>query len=96
MKENLSEKKENRLCHKELCIKERRALFIDGIMNIEGFDNTYVVLEISDGKITVEGENLKIRELSKEEGKIEIEGNVTGVFYSEKSSFKSGFFRRRK
>ncbi len=77
--------------HTNLNVKERNSLTLNGVCNVIGFDEGYVTLATSDGKIIIEGEGLKIESLSKDGGVINISGKIRGVFYSEKRTLKSPF-----
>lgn len=74
---------ENCLKHTNLIIKEKKDLFIDGVENVEGFDENYVTLSTVAGKINVEGEDLKIEGLSSDKGEIHVSGKIMGVYYSQ-------------
>ena len=74
---------ESGLKHTNLIIKEKKDLYIDGVENVEGFDESYVTLSTVAGKINVEGEDLKIEGLSSEKGEIHISGRIQGVYYSQ-------------
>ena len=77
-----------------IVLKLGKSFSMDSVSNIRGFDSAYIVLETEFGKITVEGEDLKIEDLSKESGNILVSGNVSGVFCSEGNENKKGFFKR--
>ena len=68
--------------HTSIVIENRKKLVINGVINIEGFDDGEVTLIINEGKINVEGGELKIESLTKESGEIIITGDINGVFYS--------------
>ena len=68
--------------HTSVVIDNRKSLIINGVINIEGFDDGEVTLIINEGKINVEGSKLKIESLTKESGEIIITGDISGVFYS--------------
>ena len=70
--------------HTNLSIKERNRLTINGVSNIESFDDGYITLEIDDKRVFVEGAGLKIESLSQEDGEIKITGRIDGVFYGDK------------
>lgn len=53
---------------------------MDGVKDIRGFDEGYVSLETTSGRITVEGSELKIESLVKDSGSIYITGAVSGVY----------------
>ena len=78
--------------HTSLNVRERNRLTLNGVSNIESFDDGYITLEIGEGRISVEGEGLKIESLCREGGEIQITGKINGVFYSDKKKL-SGKFR---
>ena len=65
-----------------------------GVKDIRAFDEGYISLDTSSGKITVEGKDLKIESLSKDDGHIYVRGEVSGVFCDEETSEKRGIFKR--
>lgn len=66
---------------------------MEGVNDIRGFDEGYVSLDTVSGRISVEGNDLKIESLTKEGGMIYISGNVSGVFISSDEK-KKGFLGR--
>ncbi len=83
---------EEKSIKQRLALVDRKYLDIDGVDGIIGFDENYITVLTSAGKINVEGRNLKIDDLSKENGKIHITGEVLGIYYSDETK-KSGFSR---
>ena len=77
--------------HKNLNVRERNNLSLDGVCNIVGFDETLVSLATSEGKIIIEGENLKIESLTRELGEIDISGKIISITYSDNLFGKSRF-----
>ena len=78
----------------EIClIKEWKSLSLSGVTNIIGFDESNIALDTDKGKIYVEGNELKINQLS-EIGEILIHGNIRGVFVAENSIAKKGIFSK--
>lgn len=73
---------------KQTVILENRArLIIDGVINVESFNDDYLEISTRLGEISVEGSNLKIEELRQDNGKINITGDISGIFYKgEKTS----------
>ena len=63
------------LQHK-LVLVDRESMTVEGVMNVESFDDEEIVLETNAGVLTVLGHDLHIRQLSLEEGVIEIDGYV--------------------
>lgn len=77
--------------HTSLSVKERNKLTLNGVSNIESFDDGYITLEIGEGRISVEGDGLKIESLSREGGEIQITGKINGVFYNDKKKISGKF-----
>jgi sporulation protein YabP len=67
--------------HSFVNVKERRSVTLDGIINVEKFDDCGVSLISECGRIEIEGEGLKIVSLEKNGGIIEICGKIDGFFY---------------
>ena len=65
-----------------------------GVKDIRGFEDGFISLDTSSGKINVEGNGLKIESLTKEDGHIYISGNVSGVFCDTESVKGKGFMHR--
>ncbi len=81
------------LKHTRLVVKDKSRLEMNGVVSVESFDSTYVLLETGEGRIGVEGEGLKIESLLREGGEIEIIGRIGAIYYTE-SKKKSGVFSR--
>ena len=79
--------------HTALTVKERNKINLTGIMNVMSFDESYVTLETSEGRICIEGEGLKIESLSQNGGEMQISGRVNGIFYTKDKKGKGTFFR---
>lgn len=75
-----------------LCIKNREILELDAVLNVEGFTDDSLTLATKAGRVSVEGRDLKIEDLSKENGKILVTGHIDGIFYIEGGEEKHGFF----
>ncbi len=77
----------------QILIKERSSAEIDGVNYIRTFDDEGIVLESTDGKITLEGHELKIENLDKNSGRIVIVGNINAVYYSDSGKKKKGILK---
>ena len=65
-----------------------------GVNDIRAFDGGYISLDTTSGRISIEGDNLKIESLSKEDGRIYITGDISGVFCDSDTKEKKGFVKR--
>lgn len=71
-------------------LENRNKITVDKVINVAHFNDDYLELSSSAGDIGIEGENLKIEELSQDNGKIVVTGNITGFFYKQNSKEKKG------
>jgi len=76
------------LQHK-LVLVDRESMTVEGVMNVESFDDEEIVLETNAGVLTVLGHDLHIRQLSLEEGVIEIDGYVESCDYTDENPGRS-------
>lgn len=65
-----------------------------GVNDIRGFEPTFIALDTEFGCVSIEGDDLKIEDLSKETTRIFITGNVSGIFLSASTENKKGIFKR--
>jgi len=78
-----------------ILIDSRQSFVCDTVEDVEEFSQEYVLINTGYGKLNVEGEELRIKELNEKEGKISITGKITGLFFKDERE-KSGFFKRKK
>ena len=79
--------------HSFINIKDRKTATLDGIVNIERFDEKGVSLLSESGKIEIEGEGLKIDSLTKESGVVTVIGRIDGIYYLKEAKSES-FFKK--
>lgn len=80
-----------------ICLYERAKAEISGILEVESFQDTGILLSSSLGEISVEGEELKIDSFSVDTGDITLSGRIHGVFYYDKPKVGgNSIFRRFK
>ena len=71
-----------------ITIKNRNEIEANKIIDVEGFDEEYMLITTEEGKLSVEGEDLKIINLSSKEGTILINGRIRGLYFKEESGKK--------
>ncbi len=76
-----------------LIIENRRSVTLGGVDNVVGFDEDYVSLDTTLGRVIIEGEGMKIESLTREGGIIYVTGDISAVYYSEIKT-KNGMFKR--
>ena len=91
----LEEKMETALLKSQtISVTNLKTFTMSGVIDIAAFDGEYVLLNTSLGKISVEGQDLKIQSLIKESGEILVTGEITGVFVTPVKEKKRLFFSK--
>ena len=67
------------LPHK-LILDERKKLTATGVTEVVGVDDGVVVLQTGLGRLVIQGQNLKLKNLS-QEGQATLDGNVCAITY---------------
>lgn len=62
---------------------ERKQLVMEGVQQVESFDESEIVLETNMGTLILKGEGLNIVQLNKETGNMVAEGNFNSFQYME-------------
>ncbi len=78
-----------------LSLNERKMLAICGVNEVKSFDESVILIETVSGKLSIEGENLHITNLSTDSGNITVNGKIDALIYSDINEKKGGFFSRR-
>lgn len=67
----------------KLTLSERKALTMTGVTEVVSFDETCVILQTCMGALTIEGQDLQLKNLSLEGGLIEVSGTICALIYEE-------------
>ena len=70
----------------------RESLEINGVVDICGFDEEGISMNMESDKLSVDGENLKIEGF--EGGTVRISGNISSISFSSDKSIRRGFLGR--
>lgn len=70
------------LPHK-LTLNERKELTLTGATEVVSFDDTTVVLRTVLGTLEIQGQELKLRNLSIDGGQVAVSGHITALLYEE-------------
>ncbi len=76
-----------------LRLTERKSLSVTGVTEVVRFDEDAVVLQTDMGMLTVQGEQLQLKELSVEGGRVTVEGTISALSYE--APRQSGSFLQR-
>lgn len=80
------------LPHK-LTLNEREKLTLTGVHEVVSFDDATVILRTSLGMLTVQGRELKLKNLSQDGGQVTVDGKISALSYEEPKA-PGGFWRR--
>ena len=73
----------------KLLMNNRKNLNLTGVLDVISFDLKEVLLETSEGMLTIKGNDLHINRLSVEKGEVDVEGHVDALLYSDVMSPKA-------
>ena len=77
----------------KLSLLDRKKLSMTGVEEVLSFDDTAVVLHTCMGRLTVEGQELHLKNLSLDGGQVEVDGSISALIYENEGEGGS-FFRR--
>ncbi len=64
-----------------LTMEDRQRLQLSGITNVIAFDEEEIVLEISQGYLSISGADMHITMLNLDQGQVAIQGNINNLGY---------------
>jgi len=86
---------DNQKITQEIKLLSRKHFEVNGVKEVESFDEENVTLRTVCGMLNVDGRELKISVLDIERGIVSLDGRVDAVYFSdEKEEVKRGFFGR--
>jgi len=85
----MDEKRLNVVRH-QIILAERERLSIDGVLNVESFDDREIALETDLGGLIIQGEDLHIKELNLEKANLLVNGFIKSLEYTGESLSKKG------
>ena len=78
---NINQEAKSRKAH-NVVIANKKQMTVSGVVRVENFNESMIVLVTEFGQMTIEGTNLHISRLSLETGEMNIDGDIIGLFYS--------------
>ncbi len=78
-----------------LFLKNREYLSLEGVIEVNSFDEEVVILKTEGGQLTVEGEGLHVKKLLLENREAVIEGKILSLSYTDRHEAKKGGFLSR-
>ena len=82
----------------EILMKMRKEMKINGVTEVESFDETGAVFHTVCGVMTVEGKEIRIGVLDVDSGNVTLNGRIDAIFYSseERESKRSIFGKKNR
>lgn len=77
--------------HQELILKDKKTLTLNGVVNILDFSELEMTIDTVLGTVVIEGEEMKIENLSKDNGIVNVIGKIDGFYYKKVREKKSIF-----
>ena len=87
----MAEEKKITLPH-HLVMEDRRKLRVSGVKEVDSFDDRTVTARTVQGKLMIQGEQLKVTGLELETGDLSVEGKIHGLVYEDDRAGRSGWF----
>jgi len=78
---NINHEAKSRKAH-NVVINNKKQMTVSGVVKVENFNESMIVLATEYGQMTIEGASLHISRLSLETGDMNIDGDIAGLFYS--------------
>jgi sporulation protein YabP len=75
-------------------MENRRQLTVTGVMDIDSFDESTVIVFTDQGELTVKGANLHINRIDVDTGDLLMEGEIDALYYTDNQPQKGGFFSK--
>lgn len=78
----------------QLALRQRESLAVEGVVNVDSFDDAEVVVETDAGVLLVRGQELHIKEVNLETGVLHLTGRIDALEYAgdELGKKSRGFF----
>ena len=67
----------------KLTLNERKMLTMTGVTEVISFDDTAVVLRTCLGILTIQGQQLQLKNLSQDGGQLAVDGRISALTYEE-------------
>lgn len=82
--------------NQELHLENRESLSLSGVLDILGFEDTNLLVRTELGDLNIDGNDLRVKELSLESGRLLLQGKIDGIYYISSSEKKKGGLFGRK
>ena len=86
---------DNKEIKQTLTLNDRKTLEIDAVNDVIEFNSEELEISTKLGELIIEGEGLKISELSGELGRLYVTGKINGLFYKSESQKRKSYFAKK-
>lgn len=90
----MEEKKAVKPKVQNIILENKQKLLISGVIDVESFNEEYIIVHTELGGLAVKGQELHISRLNLDNGELNVEGDIISLEYSETEGSKGGFFSR--
>jgi sporulation protein YabP len=93
----MEEKKVQKPKSHNILLENRKKLNISGVLDVDSFNDEYILIDTELGFLVIRGVNLKIKKLSLENAEIAVDGNIASLEYTADDFSKEkgqGFFTK--
>lgn len=73
-----------------LNMTNRKLLNVDGVTNLESYDQEVILMQTNAGILEIKGTQLHIQQLNLDQGKVMLEGEMNSLIYREDHPRKKG------
>jgi sporulation protein YabP len=77
-----------------LTLSNRKQLSLDGVIDVKSFDDMLICLETNLGKLSIEGEGIRITKYLMNTGEMSVDGVINSIIYSDTGEEKKGLFSK--
>ncbi len=82
----MEEKKSIPGIHK-MTIHNRRDALFTGVVDVISFDTEEILMETTQGMLTIKGKELHVKRLTLEKGEVELDGTIDSLTYSDTAAY---------
>jgi sporulation protein YabP len=76
--------------HHQVTMTNRNLLGVDGVANMDSYDQEKIILQTGAGILEVKGAKLHVQQLNLEQGKVVVDGEIDSLTYCAESARRHG------
>ena len=80
----------------QIHVTKREEMTVQGVKEVESFDESGAVLQTTAGEMTVEGSDIHVGVFDMDRGLVTLSGKIDAILYSDSRSGEKGSLFRRK